>query len=418
MDATRDFLENLQGLALFMHFKKHRAVSLRDLIYMNPAKRKQIEDEFRLCYDDVLAEHTKRSEAALNELREGAKSHFSQDASPHLTYKEIEKQLKESNEYIEQIKNGPVPSKFQEPITYNILEPLYKQVVDAASDLGVNPPLTNIILASLHTEKVNAAAIKIKESGEYIIAFESQIFSFLNRFTKIIAQSFPLINNSNGKYSFSTLNTDVINYVKSNPVIQSLFDDLILSYVIEGNVSKAHNQTLDYPNYINATYILRATELFIMGHEYGHIAKGHLQSKSDSKLEFANIAAEEINRSWEQEYEADTLGLFFTIRALFREGFQVDFALIGADLFFIISEFVEKSISIKKFGHENNVNNSDSHPSANLRRENLRKAFKTAFTEIELEKAEYLPNAIQDALQYLWNGTKIKLYKYHDSKIK
>jgi RecB family endonuclease NucS len=44
MDATRDFLENLQGLALFMHFKKHRAVSLRDLIYMNPAKRKQIEE--------------------------------------------------------------------------------------------------------------------------------------------------------------------------------------------------------------------------------------------------------------------------------------------------------------------------------------------------------------------------------------
>ena len=42
---------------------------------------------------------------------------------------------------------------------------------------------------------------------------------------------------------------------------------------------------LDKLQYIMQTYVLNATELFIMGHEYGHLVKGHPASGKSHAFE-------------------------------------------------------------------------------------------------------------------------------------
>ena len=162
-------------------------------------------------------------------------------------------------------------------------------------------------------------------------------------------------------------------------------------------------------------------ELFIMGHEYGHIVKGHLNKNPGQTLQLSNIDAEQMQRNWDQEYEADTLGLYFSIKASIKEGFQEDYDLIGADLYFMLREIVAKSVSIIKYGDENATKDSESHPAVKDRRDNLRKSYLKSFRNEQLVKAEYLPTALEDVLNYLWNETKPVLhhhYTIHKGKFK
>ncbi len=393
MSTAKEYLENLQGLLLFMHVKRKTIISLNDLSKLDKGVRKDLEIEFKKAEQELVDWHNAKMDEIFKDLLEYQMEEIKENAK-HLSFEDIQKELKEIVEYLEQRKNAPIPSKFQDKITYSIIEPKLKEIAHAATSLGVkNTP--DIILGTLYTERVNAAAIRIRKTGEYIIAFESQLFSFLNRFTKIIVQALPeKTSNDPDKFEFSFLKTDVEKHIKEHPIIKTLFADLILSYVLRGNVNQAQNFKLDYGRYINGTYILRATELFVMGHEYGHIVKGHLQPKLNSEIEIANISADEIERKWEQEYEADSLGLFFMIK--------------------ILHEIVDKARSIKRFGNENRSNGSESHPPAKLRRENLRKAFRMSFSQEQLQRAEVLPNALEEILYYLWDETKPLLYKHYE----
>lgn len=412
MSTANEYLENLQGLILFMQLKRDKTVSLYDINNMNKIVREDIEAEFRECYDEIVAWHHKRNLVTIESLQNNGKQHISETAKPYNSQEKIQSDLVALEAYIEQLKNATLPSIFQEALHFQIIKPLFDEIVLAAQALGVKKPAQNIIVASLRTEQVNAVAMRIKATGEFIIAFESQLFSFLNRFTKILTQALPRKDDTDDHFAFSILRKDVEEYVKENRAILFLFVDLMLSYVVKGTVEKAQNFSLEYPNYINGTHLLNAVELFIIAHEYSHIVRGHLNNGGNDEVELCNIQAEQFTRKWEQEFEADTVGLFFTIKSLINRGFQPDFDLVGADLFFILQEMVAKAKSIVRYGSEEVTEYSKSHPPALARRENLRKAYRMSYNQEQLESAEYLPNALNEILDYLWEETRPYLYAY------
>lgn len=414
---AKNYIEDLQGLLLFMHLKRQKIISLSELKELDKIVRDDLIDEFKKVEHEILAWHNASMDRNFKDL---LAKHIAQiqENEEKLSVEEMQIQISETEAYIESRKAKNTPSKFQDKISYSIIEPKLEEISKAATSLGIkNAP--NVLLATLYTEQVNAVAMRMKKTGEYIICFESQLFSFLNRFVKIIVLSIPEVKtNDPDKFGLCFLKEEVEKHVKEFPLIKALFTDLIFSFAVGGNVNDAQNFDLDFGRNIHATYILRATELFVMGHEYGHIVKGHLTTGLNSEIEIANLTAEEIERKWENEYEADTLGLFFMIKVLHDEHFMEDFSLIGADLFFILTEITEKARSIIKFGHENGSGKKTNHPPAKLRRENLRKAYLTSFTPQQLKKAETMPIGLEGVLEHLWNETKPLLFNYYDKKLK
>src|ERR1700685_1636490 len=53
---------------------------------------------------------------------------------------------------------------------------------------------------------------------------------------------------------------------------------------------------------------------FIIAHEYGHLLRGHLDADEQNRMLAVDAASlPVINKSWEQEYEADEVGYAFTL---------------------------------------------------------------------------------------------------------
>lgn len=397
-----------------MYFKHKVIVSLQDIYRLSPNVRKDLEANYKLEFEDLLKWHEKGNDRAIDQLIELSKSYDNLNQK-YETENESLKSEAGNSAYHKSIRNHITPSRFQDKITYQIIEQLSVKIIEAAKEL--NLPIKNIpIFGTLHTEQVNACAIKVSNSEEFIIVFESQLFHFLNRFNKLLIQSLPLKDSRDGQYSFSAKIEDIKLHLDSNPIIQETFNQLMWSFVVEGNVKKAQNWMIEKPWYMMATYTLRATELFIMGHELGHIIKGHLNSDTGNPLQFSDVKGSQMNLNWEKEFEADTVGLFLSIEVLRKENFREDFCLIGAELHFIISEIVNKAFSIINNGNEHLTPTSNTHPPVEMRRENIRNSLKSIFNNEQFEDAKFFPDLIEQVLYSLWDNSKQQFYDYYTSK--
>ena len=104
---------------------------------------------------------------------------------------------------------------------------------------------------------------------------------------------------------------------------------------------------------------------FIIGHEYGHVIKGHLNERMKRTIKIKDENLDVITLNWEQEYEADEFGMFLNI-ACTKEGENLIIPIISAQLFFSVIDIIEKSISILQTGTIIN-RKSESHPPPGLR---------------------------------------------------
>src|SRR4051812_7837907 len=86
-----------------------------------------------------------------------------------------------------------------------------------------------------------------------------------------------------------------------------------------------------------ASWLTQASELFILGHEYGHVICGHGTNKRMISSEIANENVKEVRFSWEQEFEADSVGLMLAMEYYGRIGnFAIGYT--GAEMFFSFSD--------------------------------------------------------------------------------
>jgi hypothetical protein len=55
-----------------------------------------------------------------------------------------------------------------------------------------------------------------------------------------------------------------------------------------------------------ATVLRRAQQLFVLGHEYGHLMAGHLE---DARYRIGSEEVDAASRRWDQEFDADLVGI-------------------------------------------------------------------------------------------------------------
>ncbi|WP_440956116.1 hypothetical protein ACSAZK_03970 [Methanosarcina sp. Mfa9] len=99
---------------------------------------------------------------------------------PEVDFNEIENYMEKTD----------LPTIYENPDTYSILFDLFEQIEKSAKELLSRLPMRPLI-GTLPSGKVNAMAIKVPDTDEFMVVFEDQLFTFANLIAKIIAQSIP-----------------------------------------------------------------------------------------------------------------------------------------------------------------------------------------------------------------------------------
>lgn len=315
-----------------------------------------------------------------------------------------------------EIRDRKLPTQYENPSLYFLMIKLAEEIEEALSAYSMKMPVLPA-LGTLPTGRVNAMAIAIP-NNEYLVVFENQLFIFALLISKVVARAIPFREMINGQSLFSTDEADIERNINENPVIVQRFMELISAYLILGHPGAAPQYILEEP-YMRFSSILRdSMELFVMGHEYGHILSGHLSADQLPAHLLGEESVNEIARSWQQELEADAVGLQLLIPAMQKKrGMDLSLSYWGADLFFSCNEVLERGASILNTGQPDQ-RRIGSHPHAELRRQSLRDVLTNAVPAEQSKGPIALGMVVQKIMNMLWSKTEPSFYKFYEEGVK
>lgn len=220
-----------------------------------------------------------------------------------------------------------------------LIEPLLKVLTADEQYL-----LSKIPVGHLHSNDVNAFAIKVPGGGK-VIAFDGMVLQFFDKLVKImlslnyIDQDPPEIGIQKGVCQCIRVIFDF--FITREP---ALLDAVTLS-VSEKKRWYAHT-------------IMNAIGVFIIAHEFAHAKARHLDDSRTTVAALQNRLSIEIySKSQRQELEADTLGVDMLYRryrashSIPDKIFMSTPALASVPLMFLILDAVEDIIGIRSTSH-------------------------------------------------------------------
>lgn len=300
---------------------------------------------------------------------------------------------------------------YEDPVLLGVMRRLATEI-EAACTAQEWPLESRPLLGTLPGGQVNALTYSVPGTQEHLVLFEPKLFTFALLLSKAIAQSFP--SNASNPSSFSTLESDIEEWIKRDGRASNRFREVVLAYAVEGHPAQAPPY---YPESVYgrlADLIRQSMELFIMGHEYAHVLLGHL---AGPEATFANDA-DAILYSWQQELMADKMGFVLSARAMQdANNADLSFALVGADFFFSASDIMDRTVSILATG-ELSVVQLGSHPPAALRQSRLREAMDEIVGETVAAGPKKLAGAFDHAVTLLWAETEPVVRAIHSRGIR
>jgi Zn-dependent protease with chaperone function len=309
-----------------------------------------------------------------------------------------------------------LPTRYENPLTYGIVLGLKQQIEEAAKELSMTIPIPPLV-GTLPTGQVNAMAIPVPSSGEYLVVFESELFNFALLLSKAVIVALPLVTGEDGHLELSTNNADVEKHIAENPEAVDRFREVLFAYLFEGRPGAAPPYIPDPPYSDLASYLRDSLELFVMGHEYGHIIAGHVSAKQLTSTTIGGVRIDEYRRSWEEELVADSIGAALLLPAMTKRVQDLSLCYWGADFFFSCDEIIKRSLSIVITGEEKDeFQVSSSHPPSASRRQALRDTLKQQLPEDRIQAPLAVGRQIEQVIESLWNQTRSSLLEAHSQK--
>lgn len=309
------------------------------------------------------------------------------------------------------------PTKLED-INYHILmKGLAKTLEEAAekTDWAV-PPIP--VYGTLPLGQLNAMAIRVPQSNQYLIAFQDGVFGFANLLTKAIAASFPVRPEAESRtIGFSFAIDDVVERWAGDDEPLRRLNDFLGGYLVGGHPHAAQQYFLDYPFVLLASLFRDAFELFIFGHEFGHILAGHLNGVAVSDLNLGSVEVERLSSNWQMEFEADYIGMALTMLAMRDARFDAAMSYCGIDLFFSAIELVSRALSVLVHGEVRPQAESSSHPPPALRREALRGHLNAMVGEEPAAGAIQLATTSEEILDLMWQRVEPSFRQAHEKGV-
>jgi hypothetical protein len=316
---------------------------------------------------------------------------------------------------MEKLRDTPdaLPSRFEDPNAYAIMLSLEREIRDAAAEFSNELP-SNIVLGTLPTGQVNAITVKVPDSEDYLVLFESQLFTFCLLMSKAITGAL-LTEEKEGKFfKFSTDEEHWKSMIASRPVIRERFYEVLVAYLVTGRPANAKPYFVPKNHEVIVSSLLTPMELFILGHEYGHVIGGHLEHSQLAKRMISSIEVDLTLQNWEQEFQADALGLQLALSASIKEGYDIGLSYWGADFFFKCVQLVERGLAILT---DNTVGGSDTHPPSSERQKALRRSLSERLGEQQARGPLHLADTIDRLSDYLMTTVESQLTELKARKI-
>jgi hypothetical protein len=200
-----------------------------------------------------------------------------------------------------------------------------------------------------------------------------------------------------------------------NPEPLDRLADLLTAYLIVGHPHAARQYFLDNPHAYMSSAFLDGIELFIFGHELGHVIGGHLETPRFASQRVGPTEVERINPDWQMEFEADRIGCDLAMRAMRESEVQDSIAFTGIDLFFSAMQLVDRALSVLLHGEVVDAPESPTHPPTIARRDALRAKMKKQLPEDELSLVAGFSSSTQVVLDQAWRRIQPQFVELHRS---
>lgn len=289
-------------------------------------------------------------------------------------------------------------TRFENPLLYQVLVDL-AEAIETAAEKQSRKIAQRPVIGTLSFGRVNAMSVRLPETEEHLIIFQDQLFTFANLFAKAVAQAIPIVSEGE-RYGFSVAREEVLEFIEKNGQSVRRFEEVLLAYLFLGSPSAAPPYVIAGGTMRVAELLRAGMELFVLGHEYGHIAAGHLSGNvASARLSMFSEDAEEILWNWQQEVDADTIGLELTLVAQLTRGYDVSLSYWGCDLLLSCFDVVERSLALAR-GVEIQI--SPTHPPSSVRKERLRKVVVRMIGEEHGPAVMSLADASDVIVEALW----------------
>ncbi|MFF7777235.1 hypothetical protein ACFZCG_22755 [Streptomyces tanashiensis] len=277
------------------------------------------------------------------------------------------------------------------------------------------PPesFTRPVLGMLATGEINAVTLLAPDSQAHLVVFENELFNFANLFSKAVALAMPYEGSAAEGVTFSTDIDRVRRHLRDSPEAVHRFRDVVLAYLLHGRPSRARPYI---PSQIvrGMGSILRdGMELFVLGHEYGHVMEEHVADRRTPRrmLGTGDADVTEVAWMWEQEGVADLIGWDLCLMAM-GDGLGPSLPHAGVELFFSAGEVLERAVLLLMTGGDDPRPGPSTHPPTGLRRHIVREHAKQRLGEDAAPPLQ-LGAAIHEIVEVLWEQTAPVIAELH-----
>ncbi len=299
-----------------------------------------------------------------------------------------------------------ISTKYDMVTSSFLLEGLFIKIMEAAKEIKLSNSQIPYI-GTVLSDQYNAFACRIPETDQTIILLDSELFLLASILSKIITLSLPEFKSFEKTIQFSTDKNKIEKHINENPEIIYRFKLLVYDYFYKKRAMKYFEPDKIFTHF--RYNLINSLELFIVGHEYGHIISGHLAQSIAQIFNVNNIDFIKINPNWENEYEADEIGIKLMLKAIETCG-QLPFCYVGADLFFTFLDVHERALSLFSTGKDCSFINSNSHPPTTARREKIKNHIKLNMPEKNIFIYNEFTKFIENVIEILWNKIKENAY--------
>jgi hypothetical protein len=382
-----------------------------------------LEDIQRDIYKDRniwLKEFQASNKAKIENLRQNPFSIFTDEDLVKLNQEDLDfyrKKMTSGLEYVE------TPTIYEDPVTYNIIMDLNKDLKKIADSHRLLQE-TDVQFGTLPLGPIDALHLSVPNSSQHLIIFESELFYLCNMISKVVVTACPITNitykvNEDGKKVRSGINyslelNKVEQQLNENPTILKHFREILLAFLIYGSVTKAPAYIVPEQYFKPWIQTRHGMELFVMGHEYGHVAQDHFKLKEFQKKLLGNHEVSEFTYNWSQEFVSDGIGADLMMQVM-QDVYAVDRSLsyANAELFLQSRFIMRKALKMTK---GKLMQGDNSHPSLKDRRNTLRMIMKKQYGE-EFNIVFNFADKINSVLEFLWEKTESTFSDYYNAKL-
>jgi hypothetical protein len=326
---------------------------------------------------------------------------------------------------VERMRSGR-STKYEDSFTINYLSDLADQLERAGREhLGWHMP-ERPLLGTLPTGRVNALTLLVPGTGEHLVLFESEFTSFAHLAAKAVADVLPVRRTADGGAEISLNLEEVSRGIAQRPEKAQRFGELVRAYLETGRPSRAPQSFLDPVQAFWAAMLSHSVELFALGHEYGHILRGHLGERRPAAwLEGSSLSdPEELAYSNQEEVEADAEGISLSTAAVQigeagKISNPVGLGFLGADFYFTMTYVLERAIYVLRHGRERQMielasgeQMPEDAPLCWVRRLILRHLLERNDTEAARDALQMAEN-VRKVVELLWAGLRPRLLEAH-----